>query len=76
MPPQTPLSPIPNENEDRLLPPARKSGAGAFVGIIIIIVLMAVGGLYFWGARLNQQQNPPPYIPTDSPTGESTTSVQ
>ena len=71
MPPQ---SPIPNENEDRLLPPGHKSGAGGLIGIIIIIVLLIFGALYFWGAHLNNQseQSPVPYIPADT----STTSVQ
>lgn len=70
-----PHSPIPNENEDRLLPPADferggKSSAGPVVGIIIIIVLLIVGALYFWGAHLNNQsrQNEVPYIPGDNST--------
>ena len=61
-----PQSPIPNENEDRLLPPAQKSSAGPLIGIIIIIVLLVFGALYFWGAHLNSQStsnNQVPYIP-------------
>jgi hypothetical protein len=65
-----PHSPIPNENEDRLLPPGHKSGAGGTVGIIIIVLLLIFGALYFWGAHLNNQANqtPVPYIPGDIST--------
>jgi len=51
---------------DHLLPAGRKSSAGPIIGTIIIIALLIVGALYFWGAHLNEQQNPPPYIPGDS----------
>ena len=68
MPPQ---SPIPNENEDRLLPPPHKSGAGPLIGIIIIVILLMLGALYFWGARLNAQsrrENQLPLIPASDST--------
>ena len=60
---------IPNPNEDRLLPPAQKSSVGPIAGIIIIIVLLVVGALYFWGAHLNAQndsENQLPLIPADN----------
>jgi len=65
MPPQ---SSIPKD--ELLLPPGHKSGAGGLVGIIIIIVLLMVGALYFWGAHLNNQseQSQVPYIPADNST--------
>ncbi|GEM_PF-1288643 len=45
------------------MPQKKPSGMGAFIGAIIIIILLAVGGLYFWGAKLNQTStNPPPLI--------------
>ena len=66
MPPQ---SPIPNENQDRLLPPGHSSSsAGSIAGIVIIVILLIIGGLYFWGAHLNQKPNSPPYIPADNST--------
>lgn len=38
-------------------------GVGAAVGTIIIILLLALGAFYFWGARLNEMEdNAPPYI--------------
>lgn len=42
--------------------PEEKKGVGAVVGTIIIILLLAAGAFYFWGARLNGNENPPPYI--------------
>ena len=70
-----PKSPIRNENEDRLLPPAQKPSYGPIIGIIIILVLLIIGAFYFWSAHLNQQPNPEnqaPFIPAEN----STTTVQ
>lgn len=62
MPPQ-----ITPQDHMRTMPPAPKTGAGPTVGIVIIIILFIIGGLYFWGARLNQQdQSPLPLIPGDA----------
>ena len=72
MPPQ---SPIPNENEDRLLPRGQKSSAGPVVGIIIIVVVMVIGALYFWSARGGQQGRQdqlPLILPDNSTTSTST----
>jgi len=50
------------------MPQQQKGGTGATVGIIIIVVLMLFGGLYFWGAHLNGQNAPQqlPLIPAES----------
>ncbi len=60
---EAPFDPV-----DHLLPPARKQSAvGPTVGIIIILVLLIIGALYFWGASLNRP-NPNdnlPFIPGD-----------
>ncbi len=45
-------------------PEAPKSGIGPIVGAVIVVILLIAGGLYFWGAKLNQQ-NTVPYIPSD-----------
>ncbi len=70
MPPQ---SPIPNENEDRLLPPAQKPSYGPIVGIIIIVLVMVIGALYFWSARasLQSKQDQLPLILPDNSTTTS-----
>lgn len=68
MPPQSPTPNIPQQ-------PVRsgKPSSGPIVGIIIIVLLMLVGALYFWGARLNQRDiDQLPLIPPDN----STTSAQ
>lgn len=35
--------------------PEKKGGFGPIAGITIIIILLVLGGLYFWGAQLNNQ---------------------
>lgn len=49
-----------------MLPPHKKSGMGASVGVIIILLLLAFGALYFWGASMNREQEELPFIPGDS----------
>lgn len=39
------------------------SGAGPFVGAVIIILLLALGAFYFWNSKLSEvNNNPPPLI--------------
>lgn len=40
--------------------PERKSGSGALVGSIIVIILLIVGALYLWGAKLNSGESAAP----------------
>jgi hypothetical protein len=51
-------------------PQKKRGGMGATVGIVIIVILLIFGGLYFWGARLNQEQSQQqlPLIPGDTTT--------
>lgn len=68
MPPanKPPFDPV-----DHLLPPAHKSSVGPIVGTVIILALLVIGGLYFWGASLNRV-NPAdnvPLIPGDIADG-------
>ncbi len=44
-----------------MMPPApeEKSHFGAIAGIVIIVAILALGGLYFWGKELNNSQIPP-----------------
>lgn len=65
MPTQPPTADMPN---------SQKSSSGPVVGITIIVLLMAVGALYFWGARLNQQK-PQDQLPLILPD-DSTTTLQ
>lgn len=45
-----------------------KSGAGPIVGVVIVVILLVFGGLYFWGAQLNQEEETLPLIPGDTAT--------
>jgi hypothetical protein len=50
-------------------PQKKKGGMGATVGIVIIVILLIFGGLYFWGERLNQgEPQQLPLIPGDTTT--------
>ena len=48
----------------------RKSGVGPWIGIVIIVILLGFGALYFWGAYLNRQNSVDqlPFIPGDNST--------
>jgi len=53
-------------------PPSPKpSSAGPVIGTIIVISLLALGALYFWGARLNGVPEELPLIPGDDASAES-----
>lgn len=45
--------------------PKRHTGVGPIVGALLIVILLAFGALYFWGAHLNalEKQQPLPLIP-------------
>lgn len=70
-PPKDPHEPLLSRHDEPLELPVHKQGAGPIVGIVIIVVLLAIGALYFWGAHLNTQANRYnnlPFIPGDSTT--------
>jgi len=55
--------------KEQLLPPGQKSSAGPIIGAIIIVVVLILGALYFWGAHLNatnQENNLPLILGNDS----------
>ncbi len=43
------------KSPEKFLPAPRHASFGALVGIIIIIIVLIVGTLYFWGARLAER---------------------
>ncbi|OGG67103.1 hypothetical protein A3C21_04485 [Candidatus Kaiserbacteria bacterium RIFCSPHIGHO2_02_FULL_59_21] len=63
MPPTPPQG---NIGPDHMLPAHKRSGAGPTVGIVIILILLGFGALYFWGASMNREQEQLPFIPGDS----------
>lgn len=71
MPPSSPHQPetdtdfmLPEGHPDR----AGKSGNGAVIGVVIIVILLIFGALYFWGAQLNRDSGTLPFIPGDAAT--------
>ncbi|MCE9541530.1 hypothetical protein K8R03_03160 [Candidatus Kaiserbacteria bacterium] len=66
MPPTPPHAP--ETDTDFMLPEGHKSGNGAIIGTVIIIVLLVFGALYFWGAQLNRTPGTLPLIPGDATT--------
>lgn len=64
MPPE--MTPAPDMAPQR----KKEKPMGPLVGIIIIILVLALGGLYFWGRELNteREQEPLPFIPGDVST--------
>jgi hypothetical protein len=71
---------MPPENSQ--IPPEQKSKnqpVGPMVGIVIIVLLLVIGALYFlFDTIKNRNANPPIYIPGDVnlPTTPSTTTGQ
>jgi hypothetical protein len=64
MPPIPPHEP--QTDTDFQLPPGHKSGSGPIIGVVIIVIMLVLGGLYFWGASLNREAETLPFIPGDS----------
>ena len=48
-----------------------KSSSGPVVGSIVIIVLLIIGGLYFWMQEPRDTMSYPPFIPGDSTEDEA-----
>jgi uncharacterized membrane protein YfbV (UPF0208 family) len=45
-----PVNPM-NQQANSMVPPAHEKPIGPAIGIIIIIAVIVIGGLYFWGQR-------------------------
>lgn len=52
------------------VPEPQKHSIGPIAGAVIVILLLIAGGLYFWGAQLNKQEDLPPYIPSNDTSFE------
>ena len=59
---------------EKLLPAAHGGDSwGAFIGIVIIIIVLVVGALYFWGERLvgtPATETPAAFQPAESASSE------
>jgi hypothetical protein len=40
------------------------------IGIVIILVLLGFGALYFWGASMNREEDQLPFIPAEGNSTE------
>lgn len=49
---ETPMAPA---QEDQMRPVSPKGGVGPLIGSIIVIVILVIGAIYFWGDMLNKQ---------------------
>jgi len=54
-------------------PEPTKSSVGPLAGAVIVILLLVAGGLYFWGAQLNKQEEVLPFIPSDDSAEDTST---
>lgn len=54
-------------------PEPTKSSVGPLAGAVIVILLLVAGGLYFWGAQLNKQEEVLPFIPSNDTAQEEST---
>lgn len=45
--------------------PPQKKSVGPVIGIIIIVLVLIIGALYFWGSTIKPSQNPDTIIPSD-----------
>lgn len=60
----------PIQDPDHLLPPHKKK-VGPIIGTIIILVVLIIGGIFFWGSVINHRTdmaNQVPYIPSGTTT--------
>jgi hypothetical protein len=60
-------NPIASGSQMPVQPEPPKSGVGPIAGAIVVILLLAAGGLYFYGAKLNEKNsnNVMPFIPSE-----------
>ena len=52
------LEVMPQMEINQTLEAPQKHGSGPIVGIIIILIVVLLGALYFWGALLNSKEEP------------------
>ena len=54
-PGQEPQQEVPTKEVQQEAPTPKSGKVGPLVGIVIVVVLLIFGGLYLWGAQLNEQ---------------------
>ncbi len=71
---QNPVQPIPPSQPIQPEPAETKGGIGPLVGSIIVIVILIIGAIYFWGGKLNRidtlpAENNPAALSTNNEMG-------
>lgn len=70
---------MPPENQSSQTTPRKtsSSGNGPLFGAFIILIVLLFGAFYFWDEHLKLQarNSPPPYIPSDTGSGQTQTEV-
>ena len=57
----------PTQNPGSTPPVIQPESVGPVIGAVIIVAMLGLGALYFWGKHLNEAA-PVPYIPGDKAT--------
>ncbi len=50
------MEPQAQQEQPQMQPQENKSSIGSVIGIIIIIAIIILGGLYFWGKRIEESK--------------------
>lgn len=51
--------------------PAKQKSIGPVIGTVIIVIVLIIGALYFWGAKLNRDASPQELEETMQPLSTS-----
>jgi uncharacterized protein HemX len=43
----------------------KPTGVGPIIGVVIIVIVLIIGGLYFWGAQLVEKEAPEESVPSN-----------
>jgi uncharacterized protein HemX len=74
---QTPMGTIPPTNMDGNM--QKKSGIGAVIATVVIIAIIILGALYFWGKRIENQKLQEALVQgasTSTDTSESASAIE
>lgn len=57
---------INQQPENNMPTQPEKSSTGALIGSIIVIIILILGAIYFWGGKLNKSENTMPTENTET----------
>ncbi len=47
--------------DEQVVSQPQKQGSGPFIGILIVVVILIIGGIYFWKMNVQKKTAPAPY---------------